>query len=166
MLRLGTGGKASMDSALPTPAYRKLSVLMPVFNEVRTLRTVVGRVLNAPIALPIELVIVDDGSSDGSREVIAALAKADPRICPVFHDQNQGKAGAIRTAIAKMTGDLALIQDADLEYNPRDYPALLQPMLDGIADAVFGSRFLSGTHRRALYFWHRSEERRVGKRVH
>lgn len=143
-----------MEPVLPTANYRKLSVLMPVFNEVRTLRTVVARVLKAPIALPIELVIVDDGSSDGSREVIAALAAAEPRIRPVFHDRNQGKAAAIRTAIEKMTGDLALIQDADLEYNPRDYPALLQPMLDGIADAVFGSRFLAGTHRRALYFWH------------
>jgi glycosyltransferase involved in cell wall biosynthesis len=143
-----------MEFARTTPGYRKLSVLMPVYNEVRTLRTVVRRVLTAPIELPLELVIVDDGSTDGSREVIAALAATDVRIRSICHDKNQGKTAAIRTAIANMTGDLALIQDADLEYNPRDYPALLRPMLDGIADAVFGSRFLAGTHRRALYFWH------------
>jgi glycosyltransferase involved in cell wall biosynthesis len=134
--------------------FHKLSVLMPVFNEVRTLRTIVSRVLNAPVTIPIELVVVDDGSTDGSRQLLRELAARDERIRPVYHERNQGKGAAIRTAIAAMTGDLALIQDADLEYNPTDYPALLRPMLDGIADAVFGSRFLSGTHRRVLYFWH------------
>jgi glycosyltransferase involved in cell wall biosynthesis len=138
----------------PVRRFEKLSVLMPVYNEVRTLRTIVRRVLTAPIDLPIELVVVDDGSRDGSRELIGELAAGEPRIRPFFHDTNQGKAAAIRTAIRAMTGDLALIQDADLEYNPQDYPALLRPMLDGIADAVFGSRFLSGPYRRALYFWH------------
>ena len=127
---------------------------MPVYNEVRTLRTIVQRVLSAPIDLEIELVIVDDGSTDGSAELIAQLMAGDRRIVGLFHDHNQGKAAAIRTAIAAMTGDLALIQDADLEYNPADYPVLLRPMLDGVADAVFGSRFLSGSYRRVLYFWH------------
>ena len=136
------------------PLFQKLSVLMPVYNEVRTLRTIVERVLNAPVDIEIELVIVDDGSTDGGRELIAELAATDPRIKYLFHEKNQGKAGAIRTAIAAMTGDLALIQDADLEYNPADYPALLRPMQDGLADAVFGSRFLSGQYRRVLYFWH------------
>jgi glycosyltransferase involved in cell wall biosynthesis len=134
--------------------FRKLSVLMPVYNEVRTLRTIVERVLNAPVDIAIELVIVDDGSTDGSREVIKELAQNEPRISFWFHDKNQGKAGAIRTATQVMTGDLALIQDADLEYNPADYPALLQPMFDGVADAVFGSRFLTGRYRRVLYYWH------------
>jgi len=134
--------------------FQKLSVLMPVYNEIRTLRTIVRRVLTAPVDIGIELIIVDDGSTDGSRDAIRALAAADPRIRPIFHERNQGKAGAIRTAIQAMTGDLALIQDADLEYNPRDYPTLLRPMQEGIADAVIGSRFLSATHRRALYFWH------------
>ena len=135
-------------------AFRKLSVLMPVYNEVRTLRAIVHRVLNAPVDIDIELVIVDDGSTDGSRELIKELSKTEPRITFWFHGKNQGKAGAIRTAIQAMTGDLALIQDADLEYNPADYPALLQPMFDGVADAVFGSRFLSGRYRRVLYYWH------------
>jgi glycosyltransferase involved in cell wall biosynthesis len=142
------------EQAVAPLTFRKLSVLMPVYNEARTLRTIVHRVLNAPIPLAIELVIVDDASTDGSRELIDELAAADGRIRPLFHEHNQGKAGAIRTAIAAMTGDLALVQDADLEYNPNDYPVLLQPMLDGIADAVFGSRFLSGSHRRVMCFWH------------
>ncbi|HVC96560.1 MAG TPA: bifunctional glycosyltransferase/class I SAM-dependent methyltransferase [Pirellulales bacterium] len=136
------------------PAFRKLSVLMPVYNEIRTLRTIVHRVLNAPVDIAIELVIVDDGSTDGSRELIAQLAQDEPRIKHVFHEKNQGKGGAVRTAIKAMTGDLALIQDADLEYNPADYPALLRPMLEGVADAVFGSRFLAGGYRRVLYYWH------------
>jgi glycosyltransferase involved in cell wall biosynthesis len=136
------------------PKFQRLSVLMPVYNEVRTLRTIVHRVLNAPVDIDIELVIVDDGSTDGSPELIAVLARDEPRITFWFHDENQGKAAAIRTAIKIMTGDLALIQDADLEYNPSDYPALLEPMLEGVADAVFGSRFLSGRYRRVLYYWH------------
>jgi glycosyltransferase involved in cell wall biosynthesis len=136
------------------PRFRKLSVLMPVYNEVRTLRTIVDRVLNAPVEIAIELVIVDDASTDGSRELIAELAARDARIRYVLHERNQGKAGAVRTAIGAMSGDLALIQDADLEYNPADYPALLRPMLEGVADAVFGSRFLTGQYRRVLYFWH------------
>lgn len=135
-------------------SFYKLSVLMPVYNEIRTLRTIVGRVLSAPIELEIELVIVDDGSTDGSRELIKELAAADPRIKYVFHEHNQGKAAAVRTAIRTMTGDLALVQDADLEYNPADYPALLAPILEGVADAVFGSRLLAGKYRRVLYFWH------------
>ncbi len=146
-----------MDDSLPrtsVSSFRKLSVLMPVYNEIRTLRTIVKRVLDAPISIPIELIIVDDGSTDGSREVIKEMADDDYRIHPFFHERNQGKAGAIRTAIQEMTGDLALIQDADLEYSPADYPILLQPMLEGIADAVFGSRFLTGRYRRILYFWH------------
>jgi glycosyltransferase involved in cell wall biosynthesis len=142
------------DSPADRQGFRKLSVLMPVYNEVRTLRMIVDRVLNAPIELTIELVVVDDGSTDGSRELISELAAADPRVRPFFHDKNQGKAGAIRTAIREMTGDLALVQDADLEYDPADYPVLLKPVLDGLADAVFGSRFLTGSHRRVMYFWH------------
>jgi glycosyltransferase involved in cell wall biosynthesis len=138
----------------PRPRFHKLSVLMPVYNEVHTLHTIVRRVLNAPVDIAIELVIVDDGSTDGSRLLIKELARQDSRIKYVFHVSNQGKAGAVRTAIREMTGDLALIQDADLEYNPADYPALLRPMLEGVADAVFGSRFLSGQYRRVLYFWH------------
>ncbi len=140
-----------MDAA--QPSYRKLSVLMPVYNEIRTLRTIVGRVLSTPTGLETEIVAVDDGSKDGSRELLRELAARDGRIRPIFHDRNQGKGAALRTAIAAMTGDLALIQDADLEYNPADYPLLLRPFLDGVADAVFGSRFLTAERRRVLYFW-------------
>jgi glycosyltransferase involved in cell wall biosynthesis len=145
-----------MTQTLPatSPRFTKLSVLMPVYNEVRTLRAIVERVLAAPVEIDVELVIVDDASTDGSRELIAELARCEPRIKCLSHERNQGKTAAIRTAIGAMTGDLALIQDADLEYNPADYPALLRPMLEGLADAVFGSRFLSGKYRRVLYFWH------------
>jgi len=145
-------------SVEPPPAaahpYRTLSVLMPVYNEVRTLERIVDAVLSAPIDLAIELVVVDDGSTDGSRELLAELAGRDTRIRPILHDRNCGKAEAVRTAIGEMTGDLAIVQDADLEYSPKDYPVMLQPVLDGLADAVFGSRFLAGRHRRVMYFWH------------
>lgn len=150
----GTEPTRPMTSPYRRSQFHKLSVLMPVFNEARTLRTIIHRVLNAPVDIPLELVAVDDGSTDGSREIITELAAADARIRVVFHEKNQGKGAAIRTAIRAMTGDLALVQDADLEYSPSDYPVLLRPMLDGVADVVFGSRFLCGSHRRVLYFWH------------
>jgi glycosyltransferase involved in cell wall biosynthesis len=131
----------------------KLSVLMPVYNEAPTLREAVRRVVSAPVATEIELVAVDDASTDGSGAILDGLAAADPRLRVVRHDRNRGKAGAIRTALGLATGDLVLIQDADLEYDPCDYPALLAPLLEGKADAVFGSRFLGAPHR-VLYFWH------------
>ena len=142
------------EPADSSPVYRTLSVLMPVYNEVRTLERIVKAVLAAPIDLEIELVVVDDGSTDGSRELLAELADRDPRIRAILHPRNAGKAAAVRTAIREMTGDLAIVQDADLEYSPQDYPVMLQPVLDGLADAVFGSRFLTGRHRRVMYFWH------------
>jgi glycosyltransferase involved in cell wall biosynthesis len=134
--------------------HRLLSVLMPVYNERRTLRTIVRRVLSAPVQLPIELVIVDDCSRDGSRDIIRELAAADPRIRPVLHEKNTGKGGAIHTAIRHMTGDIAVVQDADLEYDPADLPRVIAPILDGRADAVFGSRFSGSECRRVLYYWH------------
>jgi glycosyltransferase involved in cell wall biosynthesis len=134
--------------------FRLLSVLMPIYNESRTLRTIIGRVLLSPSPLPVELICVDDASRDQSWEILQQLAAADPRIKPYRHESNRGKAAAIRTAIANMTGDVALIQDADLEYDPRDYPALLAPILEGKADAVFGSRFAFSGQRRVLLFWH------------
>ncbi len=135
------------------PAFRRLSVLMPVYNERWTLAEIIGRVLQAPVGLEIELVVVDDGSSDGSWELLAQLAAGDARIRPFRHPRNRGKGAAVRTAIAHMTGDVAVIQDADLEYDPADLPRLLAPILSGQADAVFGSRYL-GHPRRALPFWH------------
>ncbi len=131
----------------------RLSVVIPVFDEVETVETVVERVLKAPIDLQVEIVLVDDGSTDGSRELLAKLAER-PEIRVLFHDRNRGKGSALRTGFAAVEGDLVLVQDADLEYDPQDYPLLLAPLLDGKADVVYGSRFVSGEHRRVLYFWH------------
>jgi glycosyltransferase involved in cell wall biosynthesis len=141
-------------SESPTPSQPLLSILMPVYNEARTLRTIVGRVLASPVGLPMELVCVDDGSRDGSPEILDALAAADPRIRVFRQPRNMGKGAAIIAAIGHMRGDIGLIQDADLEYDPNDYPALLAPILEGKADAVFGSRFASASQRKILLYWH------------
>lgn len=132
----------------------KLSVLMPVYNEARTLRTICQRVLDSPVDADLEIVAVDDGSSDRSWEVLEELAANDDRIVAVRHPVNRGKGAAIRTAIALMTGDIGLVQDSDLEYDPAEYPRLIKPILDGRADAVFGSRFASSPERRVLLYWH------------
>jgi glycosyltransferase involved in cell wall biosynthesis len=132
----------------------KLSVLMPVYNEARTLRTIVGRVLAAPVVMEVEVVCVDDGSTDRSWEILQHLAAADPRIRVLHHPVNRGKGAALRTAISHMTGDVAVVQDSDLEYDPAELPRLIAPILDGKADAVFGSRFASSPERRVLFFWH------------
>lgn len=133
---------------------QKLSVLIPVYNEIRTLKTLLNKVLDVPLPCERELVIVDDGSSDGSRELLREFEEKHDCIRVFFHQKNGGKGKAIRTAIRKMTGDWAIIQDADLEYDPRDWETMLVPVQEGIADAVFGSRFLTGRYRRAMYFWH------------
>jgi glycosyltransferase involved in cell wall biosynthesis/phospholipid N-methyltransferase len=133
--------------------FHKLSVLMPIYNERWTLSRIVSRVLASPVSLELELVAVDDGSTDGSRELLQKLAAKDSRIKVVLHPRNRGKGAAIRTAIEHMSGDVAVIQDADLEYDPAEYPLLLAPILAGDADAVFGSRFV-GHSRRVLFFWH------------
>lgn len=143
--------RASVAVATPAPV---LSIVMPIFNERRTLRSIVGRVLASPVSVPMELVAVDDGSTDGSAALLAELAEADPRIQVVRHDRNRGKGAAIRTAIGRIRGGIAVVQDADLEYDPADLPRLVRPILEGRADAVFGSRFLAGEYRRVLYFWH------------
>jgi glycosyltransferase involved in cell wall biosynthesis len=132
----------------------KLSVLMPVYNEARTLRTIVPRVLASPVDLEVELVAVDDGSSDDSVEILHKLAAGDPRIRVIVQPHNMGKGKAIRTAIEHMTGDIGIVQDADLEYDPEEYPKVLAPILEGKADAVYGSRFAASEERRVLFFWH------------
>ena len=131
-----------------------LSVLMPVYNESRTLRTIVERVLASPVDCEIELVCVDDCSGDNSLEILRELATHDDRIKVIAQPVNMGKGKAIRTAIDNMTGDIGIIQDADLEYDPEEYPKVIRPLLDGKADAVFGSRFASSEVRRVLFFWH------------
>lgn len=130
----------------------RLSLLVPVYNEIRTLERAIRRLRQLPLA--VEVVCVDDGSNDGSREVLARLHRDGLVDVLVEHTANRGKGAAVRTAIAHATGDVMVIQDADLEYDPEDLPALLKPIADGRADATFGSRFLGGPHR-VLYFWHR-----------
>ena len=145
-------------SSLPVESrYRirmKLSVLMPVYNEARTLRTIIERVFGSPVDLELELVCVDDRSEDNSLEILEELAAQDSRIKVVAQPLNMGKGRAVRTAIEHMTGDIAIVQDADLEYDPAEYPRVIQPLLDGRADAVYGSRFAASEQRRVLFFWH------------
>jgi glycosyltransferase involved in cell wall biosynthesis len=131
-----------------------LSVLIPVYNEARTLRTLIGRVLASPVPTDLELVCVDDASTDRSLDILHELAASDPRVKVVAQSRNMGKGKAIRTAIEHMTGDVAIIQDADLEYDPEDYSKVIGPILDGKADAVYGSRFAASETRRVLFFWH------------
>ena len=137
----------------------KLSVLVPVYNEEQTLEEVVRRVSAVPIAK--EIVLVDDGSRDRSREILTRLEEENRRlkdpaneIKVFFQPQNQGKGAAVRTAISHASGDVVLIQDADLEYDPKDYPQLLQPIQSGLADVVYGTRFAGGGAHRVMFFWH------------
>jgi len=129
----------------------KLSVLIPVYNEAATIEAVVDRVRAIP--LPVEVIAVDDASDDGSQEVLDRLQRARKLDHLQRHPKNRGKGAAIRSGIARATGDVIVIQDADLEYDPAELPALMKPILEGRADAVFGSRFQGGPHR-VLYFWH------------
>src|SRR5580704_2961262 len=130
----------------------KLSVVMPVFNERATLRQVVDRVLAVPLEL--EILCVDDGSSDGSREILAELQRQHPQLKVFLQPRNLGKGAALRRGIQEASGDFVIIQDADLEYDPLDYPLLLAPLAQGKADVVYGSRFLGAAPHRVLYFWH------------
>lgn len=129
----------------------KLSVVIPVYNENATIEQIVRRV--QAVQIDKEIILVDDYSIDGTRDKLKHLA-AEPGIRVLYHEVNQGKGAALRTGFAAATGDLVIIQDADLEYDPREYPKLMQPVLDGQADVVFGSRFVGGESHRVLYFWH------------
>src|ERR1700682_2706667 len=136
----------------------KLSVVMPVYNERATLREVVARVLAVP--LEIELICVDDGSEDGSREILAELGERYPQMRILLQPKNIGKGAALRRGIQESTGDFVIIQDADLEYDPAEYTRLLGPLIQGQADVVYGSRFMGAAPHRVLYFWHS-----VGNRI-
>jgi glycosyltransferase involved in cell wall biosynthesis len=133
------------------PEGLRLSVVMPVYNERETLEEILRRVQAVPLAK--EIVLVDDASTDGTRELLARL-EGEPGLRIFYHQQNWGKGAALRTAFQHATGDVVLIQDADLEYDPVDYPRLLQPIAEGRADVVFGSRFHADGPHRVLYFWH------------
>ena len=129
----------------------KLSVVIPVYNEQATIEQVVARV--QAVDLDKQIILVDDGSTDGSSAKLVELAAAE-NVEALVHERNQGKGAALRTGFAAATGDIVIVQDADLEYDPREYPQLIAPILEGKADVVFGSRFVGGGSHRVFYFWH------------
>jgi len=134
----------------------KLSIVIPVYNERATLEELVSRVIAQDVGLTREIVLVDDGSTDGTRDLYLKIVERWPaeEIHVHLQDRNQGKGAALRAGFARVTGDIVLIQDADLEYDPHDYPKLLAPILDGKADVVYGSRFVGSEAKRVLFFWH------------
>jgi glycosyltransferase involved in cell wall biosynthesis len=131
----------------------KLSIVIPCFNEKATILELIDAVRSAPIQDK-QIIIVDDGSTDGTREILKGIqGKADIDI--IYHETNKGKGAALSTGFAAATGDICIVQDADLEYDPQEFPLVIQPIVDGKADVVFGSRFQSGRPHRVVYFWHR-----------
>jgi glycosyltransferase involved in cell wall biosynthesis len=138
----------------------KLSVVIPAFNEKDTIQELLRRVEASDAGMEKEIIVVDDGSTDGTRDILRALPASGGRCKILYHNQNQGKGAALRTGFEAATGDIVLVQDADLEYDPKEYKQLLAPILDGHADVVFGSRFLGGGPHRVVYYWHY-----VGNRV-
>ena len=131
----------------------KLSIVIPCYNERDTILPIIQLILNVELPIDRELIIVVDYSTDGTRDYLYSL-KQHPDIRVIFHERNQGKGAALRTGFQHATGDVLIIQDADLEYDPTEYAKLLKPILDGKADVVFGSRFVGGESHRVLYFWH------------
>jgi len=157
-------GKAPPNLVMPTeepgvPQFRTLSIIIPVYNERQTVMQLLQQVAQQPVALQKELIIVDDCSTDGTREFLQQTDlegmlsnQGTNTVKLALHEKNQGKGAGVRTGLAQATGEIVLIQDADLEYDPRDYPILIAPILEGHADAVFGNRFHSGPHRVPRYW--------------
>ena len=141
---------APQSSQFAMPAT--LSVVIPCYNERRTIRPLVDAVRGCGVS-PVEIIVVDDGSTDGTRETLAG--EIAPLVSKIIrHEKNQGKGAALRTGFRHATGDFVVVQDADLEYDPREFPRLMQPLAEGRADVVFGSRFMGGAPHRVLYYWH------------
>ncbi len=134
----------------------KLSIVMPVYDEKATIEEIIRRVVAVDVGMAKEIILVDDGSTDGTRDLYDKIRADHPdgMIQIYLHERNQGKGAALRTGFAHTTGDIVLVQDADLEYDPKDYDRLLNPILDGRADVVYGSRFVGGEEHRVLFFWH------------
>jgi glycosyltransferase involved in cell wall biosynthesis len=132
----------------------KLSVVIPVYNEKETIAEMVHRVSAVDVGMEKEIILVDDCSRDGTRDVLTALQAEHPSCKFIFQEKNRGKGAALRSGFAVAGGDIVVVQDADLEYDPKDYKFLLAPILDGHADVVYGSRFLGGGPHRVAYFWH------------
>lgn len=135
----------------PIPPGLRLSVIIPVFNERQTIAEIIRRVRSVPISK--EIIVVDDGSRDGTRELLAAM-EGQPELRVLYHPRNRGKGAALRTGFAQASGQIVVVQDADLEYDPAQYLQLIQPIVEGVADVVFGSRFQTEGPHRVLYFWH------------
>jgi len=136
-----------------TLGYQTITIVVPVYNERQTLLAVLERIDAAPVlGLAKEIILVDDGSKDGTRDLLQQLDQRKYRV--ILHERNQGKGAALHTGFKHATGDIVLVQDADLEYDPDDYPKLLQPFLEHNADVVYGSRFVGGESHRVLFFWH------------
>lgn len=129
-----------------------LSIIIPCYNESKTIISLIEAVKKSPVKKR-EIIIVDDGSKDGTRDILSELS--DPEVRVIFHAQNQGKGAALRTGFNEAKGDICIVQDADLEYDPQEFQIVIQPILDGKADVVFGSRFQGGRPHRVVYFWHR-----------
>lgn len=132
----------------------KVSIVIPCFNEVHTIEKILKKVLNVRLDVEKEIIVVDDFSTDGTREYLKSIERDDKNIKIIYHQKNQGKGAALRNGFKASSGDIIIIQDADLEYDPEEYHKLLKPLIDGVADVVYGSRFTGSETHRVLFFWH------------